>query len=71
MLLDGRGWSGTLPGIWAYQTEEEIGQVRPDGASDRDEPFEGHTQADMEASHWDALARTLRNRRQRRRFAPR
>jgi hypothetical protein len=47
------------PGIWASETVEEIKRaarfvVGPD------EPFEGHSQADMEASHWDALARSLR-----------
>jgi hypothetical protein len=64
VLLDDRGWSGTLgvsPGIWAFQTVEEIERtarfvVGPD------EPFEGHTQADMEESHWEALARTVHGR---------
>ena len=28
-----------------------------------DEPFEGRTQADMEASHWDSLARVLQQER--------
>jgi hypothetical protein len=44
--------------IWAYETAEEIERtarvvVGPD------EPFKGHTQAEMEASHWDSLARVL------------
>jgi hypothetical protein len=47
--------------IWAYETVEEMERtarvvVGPD------EPFEGHSQADMEASHWDALAGILRQR---------
>ena len=70
VLLDDRGWSGEnfrvsadghrsrLPGVWAYETAEEMERtarvvVGPD------EPFEGRTQADMEASHWDYLARIL------------
>lgn len=45
-------------GIWAYETAEEIERtarvvVGPD------EPFEGRMQAEMEASHWDSLARVL------------
>jgi hypothetical protein len=44
--------------IWAYETVEEMERtarivVGPD------EPFEGRTQAEMEASHWDSLARVL------------
>ena len=67
VLLDDRGWTETVhvlrggrrPGIWAHVTAEEIERearvvVGPD------EPFEGRTQADMEADHWDALARVLR-----------
>jgi hypothetical protein len=47
-----------LPGIWASETVEGMKRearfvVGPD------EPFEGCTQADMEADHWDALARIL------------
>jgi hypothetical protein len=68
VLLDDRGWTGelrvaeggtvvALPGIWAHEAVEEIERtarfvVGPD------EPFEGRTQAEMEASHWDsAMAR--------------
>ena len=52
-----RGLIG-LPGVWASETAEEIERtarvvVGPD------EPFEGRTQAEMEASHWDSLARVL------------
>jgi hypothetical protein len=67
LLLDDRGWStqlrvvgGAEPslGIWAYETAEQMERtarvvVGPD------EPFEGRTQAEMEASHWDSLARVL------------
>lgn len=47
------------PSIWASETVEELTRtarvvVGPD------EPFEGRSQADMEAGHWDALARILR-----------
>jgi hypothetical protein len=45
-------------GIWEFQTVEQMKRearfvVGPD------EPFGGRTQADMEADHWDALARVL------------
>ena len=45
--------------IWATETVEELERearfvVGPD------EPFDGRTQADMEAEHWDSLARVLR-----------
>jgi hypothetical protein len=67
VLLDDRGWSAELRvtgggepslGIWAYETAEEIERtarfvVGPD------EPFESRTQAEMEASHWNSLARIL------------
>jgi hypothetical protein len=47
------------PDIWRSETVEEMKRtarfvVGPD------EPFEGHSQADMEAGHWDTLARILR-----------
>jgi hypothetical protein len=73
VLLDDRGWSSApmraawgaeparkerLPDVWEYETAEEIERtarfvVGPD------EPFEGRTQAEMEDSHWDYLARLL------------
>ena len=70
VLLDDRGWTGQLAdaaadgtggplaGIWATETMEDIERtarfvVGPD------EPFEDRTQAEMEASHWDYLARIL------------
>jgi len=45
-------------GIWEFERVEEMRRearfvVGPD------EPFGGRTQADMEADHWDALARVL------------
>lgn len=50
-----------LAGAWAYETADEIERtarvvVGPD------EPFEGRTRAEMEASHWDSLARVLQQR---------
>ena len=47
------------PDIWRSETVEEMKRtarfvVGPD------EPFEGHSQAEMEAGHWDTLARSLR-----------
>jgi hypothetical protein len=47
-----------LSGIWASETVEGMKRearvvVGPD------EPFDGRTQAEMEADHWDALAQTL------------
>ena len=67
VLLDDRGWTGELfvaggaeppHGIWATETVEEIARtarfvVGPD------EPFEGRTQAEMEAGHWQTLARVV------------
>ena len=55
VLLNDRGWSG---GTWAQETAEEMERtarfvVGPD------EPFEGRTQDDMEADHWNSLARVL------------
>jgi len=68
VLLDDRGWTeelrvtagGDAPplGIWAHETVAEIERtarvvVGPD------EPFEGRTQAEMEATHWERLAGVL------------
>jgi hypothetical protein len=47
-----------LPGIWAYETVEKVERTAGDVVGP-DEPFEGRTRADMEASHWDSLARVL------------
>jgi hypothetical protein len=66
VLLDDRGWSGSLnrtseaiPDVWSGTSVEEIERearfvVGPD------EPFEGHSQGDMEAGHWDFLSDKLR-----------
>ena len=66
VLLDGRGWSGSLRGpeaddmdVWATTSEAEIAStagfvVGPD------EPYGGRSQSDMEAGHWATLAETLR-----------
>lgn len=58
VLLDDRGWGRV---IWGHETAEEIARtarvvVGPD------EPFEGRTHAEMEASHWEYLARILREK---------
>lgn len=45
-------------GVWASATVEDIKQTARDVVGP-DEAFEGRTQADMEASHWDALSRIL------------
>jgi hypothetical protein len=45
-------------GIWAYETVDEIERTARDVVGP-DEPFEGRTPADMEASHWESLARVL------------
>lgn len=60
LLLADRGWSASgLPNIWAATSVEEIADtarmvVGPD------EPFDGHSQEDMEADHWASLAAALR-----------
>ncbi len=56
---DRRRFELDYPGIWASQTEEEMKQ-EPRVVVGPDEPFEGHSQADMEADHWNSLARNLR-----------
>jgi hypothetical protein len=79
VLLDDRGWGGTLgvvwtdtpsaedrrrherelPGIWASETVEHMKRTARDVVGP-DEPFEGRSEADMEARHWEALAQILR-----------
>jgi hypothetical protein len=49
-----------LPGIWASTTAEEMKRTARDVVGP-DEPFEGRTHVDMDASHWDYLTRILRN----------
>lgn len=56
---DGDSLREDAPDSWAGTSIEDIEEtarvvVGPD------EPFEGHSQADMEASHWDYLADILR-----------
>jgi hypothetical protein len=67
LLLDGRGWSSSLRGagadeadIWADVSEDEIAEMTRVVVGP-DEPFGGHSQADMETDHWNALAETLRS----------
>jgi len=68
VLLDDRGWSEELagvsededlPGVWAIETVEEIERTARTVVGP-DEPFDDRTAADMEAGHWDSLARVLR-----------
>jgi len=47
-----------LLGIWAYETAEEIERTAR-AVVGPDEPFKGHTHAEMEAGHWESLARGL------------
>jgi hypothetical protein len=74
MLLDDRGWGGQLGfygewrredreaverrGIWANQTRWEMEQSAR-VAVGPDEPFDDHKWEDMEADHWNALAKDL------------
>ena len=76
LLLGDRGWSSSLrisrgavpggdswprdmPDIWAVTSAEEIeGTARV--VVGPDEPFDGCSQADMEAAHWEYLAGILR-----------
>lgn len=44
--------------IWATETVEEL-EREAHFVVGPDEPFDGRTQADMEAEHWDSLARVL------------
>lgn len=61
-LLDDRGWSVSCPpDIWRRTSIAEVEEtarvvVGPD------EPFDSHSQADMETDHWAYLARTLGRR---------
>lgn len=60
LLLVDRGWSASgPPNIWEVTSVEEIADtarmvVGPD------EPYDGHSQGDMEADHWASLAAVLR-----------
>lgn len=62
LLLDDRGWTTSVRGaddIWAVTSVEEI-ESEARMVVGPDEPFEGRTQADMEADHWAYLAEILR-----------
>jgi hypothetical protein len=68
VLLDGRGWTSALrygelradvPDIWSATSVEEI-QKSARTVVGPDEPFDGHTQEELEAAHWDHLAGVLR-----------
>jgi hypothetical protein len=66
LLLDDRGWSGTLRGAladetdaWAFETEDEILRTARTVVGP-DEPFGNRSQEDMEDGHWATLAGTLR-----------
>ena len=66
LLLDDRGWTGSLRGAaagtldaWAFETEDEIAFTARTVVGP-DEPFDDHSFADMAAGHWKALAETLR-----------
>ncbi len=60
-LLDDRGWSVHGPAdIWSRTSPEEIeGEARL--VVGPDEPYDGRSQADMEADHWANLAGILRH----------
>jgi hypothetical protein len=47
-----------LPGVWSFVTVEDMERTARDVVGP-DEPFGDQTQADVEADHWDALARVL------------
>jgi hypothetical protein len=66
LLLDDRGWTGSLRGpgadtmdAWALQTEDEIAKTARDVVGP-DEPYGDRSSEDMAAGHWDTLAGTLR-----------
>ena len=81
LLLDDRGWGGTVrvafldgspseedrcraerdaPSAWAYETVQDMqGTARM--VVGPDAPWGDHTEAEMEAGHWDQMARILRD----------
>lgn len=69
VVLDDRGWSGSLtaapgegvPDVWAFETAEDLERTARDVVGP-DEPGPDNTQAEMEAGHWETLARTLREK---------
>jgi hypothetical protein len=46
------------PGIWAYETVGELERTAR-AVVGPDEPFGGRTAAELEATHWESLARVL------------
>lgn len=66
LLLDDRGWTGSLRGAdadtmdaWTRETEDEIAFTARTVVGP-DEPFGDRSYEDMATDHWDALAGTLR-----------
>lgn len=60
LLPADRGWSASgPPNVWAVTSVEEIADTARMVVSP-DEPFDGHSQKDMEADHWASLAAVLR-----------
>jgi hypothetical protein len=53
-----QGWREALPSIWAFETVEQLERTARDVVGP-DEPVTGSTHAEMEASHWEALAGIL------------
>lgn len=59
-LLDDRGWAvHGPPDIWTRTSVEEI-EADARAVVGPDEPYDGHSQADMESDHWSCLANELR-----------
>ena len=62
LLLGDRGWTESVHGvsdIWPVTSVEEI-EADARVVVGPDEPFDGRSQADMEADHWAYLAELLR-----------
>jgi hypothetical protein len=60
LLLDDRGWGASgPPGIWAATSVADV-EATARTVVGPDEPFDGHTAADMAADHWAQLADVLR-----------
>ena len=66
VLLDDRGWSGSLnrvsaevPDIWAMTSIQQIEETARSVVGP-DEPFDGRSQESMEATHWAFLSDLLR-----------
>jgi hypothetical protein len=66
VLLDGRGWTGSLRGfgaddmdVWVTSSEAEIAETAR-AVVGPDEAYGGRSQSEMDAGHWTTLAETLR-----------